>query len=110
MVVDFKNGESLSIALSEKPQASFEENSLVLRAENFESTYVVTDVKRFRFEEQADGIATLQAAGQLTSATVFTLDGRQVATCQGCISLSALPAGRYVVKTANGKSFKMVKR
>lgn len=109
VVVEFKSCELLKLALSDKPKAEFKENNLVLTAENFEGSYTTADIKRFYFEDVADGIKAIDADKQ-SAGDIYDLNGRKVASYKGTIDATTLPEGVYVVKTLSGKSFKVVKK
>lgn len=109
VVVEFKSSELLKLALSDKPKAEFKENNLVLTAENFEGSYTTADIKRFYFEDIADGIKAIDADKQ-SAGDIYDLNGRKVASYKGTIDATTLPEGVYVVKTQSGKSFKVVKK
>lgn len=110
VIVEFKSGETLSLALSEKPKAQFEGNDLLLTSEKFEGRYATTDIKRFHFEDQSVGIKVIEAADNVSEGVIYDLDGRKVATYKGTIDSTTLPAGVYVVKTQGGQSFKVTKK
>lgn len=109
-MVEFKSGEKLALALSEKPKAQFEQNELVLTSEKFENRYTVTDISRFYFEEVALGIKTIEADSRKATGVIYDAEGRKVATYNGTIDATTLPAGAYVVKTESGKAFKVIKK
>ena len=109
VVVEFKSSELLKLALSDKPKAEFKENNLVLTADNFEGSYTTADIKRFYFEDIADGIKAIDADKQ-SAGDIYDLNGRKVASYKGTIDATTLPEGVYVVKTQSGKSFKVVKK
>lgn len=110
VIVEFKSGETLSLALSEKPKAQFEGNDLLLTSDNFEGRYTTTDIQRFRFEDVNTGIRVIEAAENASEGVIYDLDGRKVATYKGTIDSTTLPAGVYVVKTQGGQSFKVTKK
>lgn len=100
----------MSIALSEKPKAQFDQNDLVLTSDNFEGRYATTDIKRFYFEDIAVGIKVIEAADNRSNGDIYDLEGRKVGSYDGTINSTALPQGVYVVKTQSGKSFKVTKK
>lgn len=110
VIVEFKSGETISLALSEKPKAQFEQNDLVLTSEKFEGRYATTDIKRFYFEDIDTAIKAIAADGAKTNGTIYDLEGRKVATFEGTIDSTTLPQGVYVIKTDGGKSFKVTKK
>lgn len=110
VIVEFKSGETISLALSEKPKAQFEQNDLVLTSEKFEGRYATTDIKRFYFEDLDTAIKAITADDAKTSGTIYDLEGRKVATFEGTIDSTTLPQGVYVIKTDGGKSFKVTKK
>lgn len=110
VIVEFKSGETVSLALSEKPKAQFEQNDLVLTSEKFEGRYTVTDVKRFYFDEVAEGIKTIEASDRKSTGTIYDGEGRKVGSYNGSIDTTTLPTGAYVVKTESGQVFKVIKK
>lgn len=110
VVVEFNSGETISLALSEKPKAQFEQNDLVITSEKFEGRYTVTDVKRFYFDEVPDGIKAVEADNRKSAGIIYDAEGRKVATYNGSIDTTTLPTGAYVVKTESGKAFKVIKK
>lgn len=110
VIMEFQNGEKLSIALKDNPKATFEEGDLVLVAENFEGRYATTDIKRFYFDEVAAGIKAIEAADKKSKGAIYDTAGRKVGTYEGNIDSNSLPFGTYVVKTESGKSFKVIKK
>lgn len=109
-MVEFKSGELISLALSERPKAQFEQNELVLTSDSFEGRYTTTDVKRFYFEEVAVGIQLIEASDHLSEGEIYDASGRKVGTYKGTIDATSLPQGIYVVKAKSGASFKVTKK
>lgn len=110
VIVEFKSGETISLALSDKPKAQFEQTDLVLTSEKFEGRYTTTDVKRFYFEDVDTAIKTVTADDDRNSGEIFDVEGRKVGAFNGSIDTTTLPMGVYVVKTQSGKSFKVTKK
>lgn len=110
VIVEFKSGETISLALSEKPKAQFEQTDLVLTSEKFEGRYATTDIKRFYFEDLDTAIKAITADDAKTNGTIYDLEGRKVGTFEGTIDSTTLPQGVYVIKTEGGKSFKVTKK
>lgn len=110
VIVEFKSGETISLALSDKPKAQFEQTDLVLTSEKFEGRYTTTDVKRFYFEDVDTAIKTVTADNDRNSGEIFDVEGRKVGAFNGSIDTTTLPMGVYVVKTQSGKSFKVTKK
>lgn len=110
VIVEFKGGETMSIALSEKPKAQFDQNDLVLTSDSFEGRYATTDIKRFYFEDVAVGIKVIEAAENCSNGEIYDIEGRKVGSYNGTINSTTLPQGVYVVKTQSGKSFKVTKK
>lgn len=110
VIVEFKSGETLSIALTDKPKAQFEQSEIVLTAESFEGRYTAADIKRFYFDEVALGIKAVEAADTKAEGEIYDINGRKVASYKGNIDATTLPMGVYVVKTQSGKSFKVTKK
>lgn len=110
VVVEFKSGEIVPVALSENPKAQFEGNEVVFTAENFEGRYVVTDVKRFYFDEMKVGIKLVEAADRKSKGVIYDVQGREVGKYEGTVDSTSLPVGTYVVKTEGGNVFKVVKK
>lgn len=109
-MVEFKSGEKIALALSEKPKAQFEQNELVLTSDSSENRYTVTDINRFYFEEVAVGIKAIEADNRKSTGVIYDAEGRKVATYNGSIDTTTLPIGAYVVKTESGKAFKVIKK
>ena len=109
IVVEFKTSETLTIALSDKPKAQFEGTDLLLTAATFEGRYATADIKRFYFEDIANGINTIDAVEKMEG-SIYDLNGRKVSTFKGTIDSTTLPTGVYVIKTKSGKSFKVTKK
>lgn len=107
VVVEFKSGETLALALEDQPKALFEQNNLVLTSANFESRYITTDVKRFYFDEVDTAIKAVEADDNSSNGTIFDIEGRMVGSYKGTIDTTTLPQGVYVVKTQSGKNFKV---
>lgn len=110
VIVEFKSGETLALALTDKPKAQFEANDLVLSSETFEGRYTTTDIKRFYFDEVVVGIKVIEAADNLSEGEIYDANGRKVANYKGTIDSTTLPMGVYVVKTKSGKAFKVTKK
>lgn len=110
VIVEFRSGETLALALADKPKAQFEQNDLVLSAEGFESRYTTTDVKRFYFDEVALGIKAIESADKQAEGDIYDTNGRKVGSYKGNIDATTLPQGVYVVKTQSGKAFKVTKQ
>lgn len=110
VIIEFHNGETMAIALSHQPKVTFENDDLVLTAEDVESRYTRSDVHRFYFELTVDGIKVIAAADQASSGDVYDLNGRKVGHYDGTLDSTTLPYGVYVVKTTTGKSFKVIKK
>lgn len=110
VVVEFKSGETVALALSEKPKAQFEQNDIVIVSENYEGRYTVTDVKRFYFDEFNTGIKTVEAVDRNSKGVIYDTAGREVGKYEGTINAANLAVGTYVVKTEGGNVFKVVKK
>lgn len=111
VIVEFKNGETLALALAEKPKAQFEGTSLQLVSETFEGTYITADIKRFYFDDIEAAIKTITAdENSMSRGTIYDINGRKVASYNGTIDSTTLPQGVYVVKTEAGKGFKVTKK
>lgn len=110
VVVEFKSGETIALALDEQPKAQFEQNDLILTSQNFEGRYATTDVKRFYFDEKETAIKTVEADDDRNSGVIYDTEGRKVGSYKGTIDAATLPQGVYVVKTQSGKSFKVTKK
>lgn len=109
VIVELKNGEKVTIALSEKPKAQFENTDLLLTSEKFEGRYSTTDIKRFYFEDVETGITQIADEAK-TNGVIYDIEGRKVGTFKGTIDSTSLPVGVYVVKTEGGKTFKVTKK
>lgn len=109
VIVEFKSGETVAIALSAKPKAQFEASDLVLTSEKFEGRYATADIKRFYFDEVDTAIKAIEADTKTTGA-IYDLEGRKVGSFAGSIDSTTLPTGVYVIKTDGGKSFKVTKK
>lgn len=110
VVVEFKSGETLALALEDQPKAQFEQNDLVLTSAEFEGRYTTTDVKRFYFDEKETAIKTIEANDNRSNGEIYDIEGRKVGSYNGTIDATTLPQGVYVVKTQSGKSFKVTKK
>lgn len=110
VVVEFKNGEKLAMALSDRPKAQFDNTDLVLTSARFEGRYATADIQRFYFEDEQVGIKPIRPTDELTEGEVFDTHGRKVSAFKGILDMATLPAGVYVIKTKEGKSFKVTKK
>lgn len=110
VIVEFKSGETLALALEANPKASFADNTLVLTATDFESTYQIADIHRFYFSELPEGVKTLEAADKKSAGVIYDTAGRKVASYAGSINATSLPTGSYIVKTESGHTFKVTKK
>ena len=110
VIFEFRNGETMSIALCRTPKAVFDKEELVITAEDFEGRYERKSIQRFFFKQDVDGIHAISSADKLSSGDIYDMNGRKVGHFEGSIEASSLPVGVYVVKTASGESFKMLKK
>ncbi|MCM1111582.1 MAG: T9SS type A sorting domain-containing protein [Clostridium sp.] len=130
LTVCFANGSKTSFELADEPQVTFEEANIAIRAKGVTTTYPVSDVKQFVFNETtavaevadnetrfsfltpdcvivsgikpAETVAVASVDGRLVSTT--TASGEGIATVQ----LGELPAGVYIISTASGKTVKIL--
>lgn len=110
VIVEFQNGETMAIALAHQPKVTFENEDLVLTAEDVESRYARTDIHRFYFEMTIDGIKVVESSEKPSSGDLYDTNGRKVGHYDGTLSTANLPFGVYVVKTTSGKSFKIIRK
>lgn len=110
VVVELKSGETLALALSQKPMAQFEQNDLVLTSEKFEGRYATADIKRFYFDDLDTAVKSIEADNTKTSGIIYDINGREVGKFDGAIDSTTLPLGVYVIKTQGGKTFKVTKK
>lgn len=133
----FRNGTKASFAFSAKPCLAMTADGISVTAvgENT-ATFLFSDVQRYYFEDislssikavkdqwasspvfrYANGAVTVQGMKPGERVSVATVSGALVSTAsaddQGTaqVDLSASPKGMYVIGTASGVSYKIVKR
>ncbi len=133
----FRNGTKASFAFSAKPCLAMTADGISVTAvgENT-ATFLFSDVQRYYFEDislssikavkdqtasrpvfrYANGAVTVQGMKPGERVSVATVSGALISTAnadaQGTaqVDLSASPKGMYVIGTASGVSYKIVKR
>ncbi len=110
VIIEFNNGESLSLALLHTPKVQFENEDVLITAGDFEATYQRSLLHRFYFKMDVDGIHAIADAEKKSAGTIYDTHGRKVADFEGSIDAINLQQGVYVVKTKSGESFKMLKK
>lgn len=95
--------------LDDEPAVTFGATDLTVTTKSTTYTVARNQVNTFTFTEaSAEGI---NLVGTITSTgmnRLFDLNGRMLQ--EGEINTSNLPAGNYVLRTANGKSVKILKK
>ena len=132
LVVETKDHVKTTYMLSDKPQVTFEGNSLHIVSEKADATYNLLDIQNFTYETQSvTGVSELREEpatidynnGELVvsglkangAVSIYAMDGKLVqqrtASRGGTfrLSLSSLPHGVYIVKVGN-ITYKIMKR
>ena len=134
LVVWQKSGQKVFFDLSEEPETTFENGSLVIRTSRTTVSYPLTAVMRYTYEGgtitavgetkmRPGEVRFMQNADQMafdglkegTTLDVYTLDGVKIKTVKAqdglrtVVSLADQPAGTYIVK-AGEATYKFVKR
>lgn len=110
VIVELNSAENMALALGEKPKVQFDGDDVVITTANFEGAYKRADIVRFYFDEVPTGIKTMEADANRAHGEVYDMGGRKVASYDGTLDTTTLPAGVYVVKTAGGTTCKVTKK
>lgn len=121
LVVRLTTGEEVGYLLTDRPQLTFEDGTLVLTSERASAEYALTDVEEFyftddpptglsdatseavRFETLPDGTVRIHGVNDAKTVRVFDLSGRTVAarlSAEGgsvLVDLHAAPSGIYLI-------------
>ncbi len=134
----FSNGQKASFAFANKPEIAVTADGLTVSSTGTSAvSYTFAEVQKFYFEDDintaisqvedavsagrpvfnyVNGVVTVSGMGAGERLAVVTLSGSQVnaakADTEGNVNLdlSGAPAGVYVVSTASGVSFKLLKK
>lgn len=133
LTIIFHDGHKCSYALVDRPKVTFDSNTLYVKAESMEDDFVLKDVNkfvfttgtptsiasvdaneyRFSFTDGENVVLEGHAAG--TTVRLYDTAGKSVGTTKAdsdgraTISLAGLPAGIYVISTADGTTYKVIK-
>lgn len=134
LVLIFHDGHKQSYVLADRPKVTFEGSTLHVDASAVSDTYTVAEVNKFVFDKGdataiapvsagetrltlTDGVhATLEGLTPGTAVRVYDLSGHTFQSAaadadgKAHVSLSGLQGGVYVISTADGKSYKILKR
>jgi len=129
LTLTLKSGQQVSFELSKRPEVTFAEEKLTIKAEEAQVEYTFAEIDGFGFETIETGIRQLRngevrfratGAGEWTvdgcqgQMTVSDLSGKQclvvshTADGHAVLSLASLPAGVYIVNIGS-ETFKIVK-
>lgn len=134
LTIIFHDGHKCSYALTDRPKVTFDSNTLYVKAKSVENDFVLKDVNKFVFTEGTptqiaaveanefrfsftDGenvVLEGHAAG--TAVRLYDTAGKAVGTTnadsegRATVSLAGLQGGIYVINTADGKTYKVIKR
>lgn len=132
LVVTYKNSQTFSYVLADRPNVTFDGTQLFIKSDVFDDTHSMADIKTFTFADLSEisdvaaderrivftdaASVTLEGFAAGTAVSVSDMSGRVVissavaADSTATIDISQLPAGVYVIATADGKSYKILKR
>lgn len=134
LTIIFHDGHKCSYALNDRPKVTFDSNTLYVKATSVENDYVLTDVNKFIFTEGTPTKLAAVTAGEFrfsftdgknivleghaagTAVRIFDTTGKAVGatTANGegraTINMDSLKKGIYVINTADGKTYKVIKR
>ena len=133
LTIIFHDGHKCSYALTDRPKVTFDSNTLYVKAKSMENDFALKDVNKFVF---ATGTPTSIAAVDTneyrfsftdgenvvlegydagTAVRLYDTTGKTIATTKAdndgraTISLAELPTGVYVISTAKGTTYKVIK-
>lgn len=132
LYVEYKDGSVFSYVLANKPEVTFQEANIIVTAPEIADTHKMVDVKQFLFSlptsiekvnagehrltytnnnavrlegfKAGSTVSVYDINGVLMAETIIDKDGNVV------VSLDGMAAGLYVIATAEGKSYKIIKR
>ena len=138
MCVTLNNGTIDRYLVADHPSVNFIEDKVQVATESVKAEYAIADVKDYTFVEMdptgiedavantpEEGITFKYVGGSTVSirgidsnapVSVYALNGQKmdaniVRTADGAeVSVSALPAGTYIINIKNNKSIKILKR
>lgn len=132
LIVTYKNNQTYSYVLANRPMVTFDDTRLFITGADIDDSHMMKDVKTFTFrattaiqEVAADerrivftdnATVTLQGFTAGTNVAVWNIAGQNVLTSAvaadgtAALNISHLASGTYIVATADGKSFKILKR
>ncbi len=131
------SGTKVSFAFSAKPSISVSSDGIIVSAQDHDDVcYLFSDVQRFFFEDDVDtavkgvkteklvnpifsyvnGVVTVCGISPNEQVAVYSLSGSKVNSekadhsGRASVDMGHVPAGMYVVSTASGVSFKLLKK
>lgn len=133
LTIIFQDGSKQSYTLNDRPKVTFDKTTLFVKAQEVENNFALKDVHKFVFTDTPEtGISAVDgkvfrfsftdgenvvleghAAG--TAVRLYDTAGKAVrntsadAEGRATVSLAGLQAGVYMINTADGKTYKVMK-
>lgn len=133
LTIIFQDGSKQSYTLNDRPKVTFNNTTLFVKAQEVENDFVLKDVHKFVFTDTSEtGISNvsenefrfsftdgenvvLEGHAADTAVRLYDTAGKAVRTAsadaegRATVSLAGLQAGVYVINTADGKTYKVIK-
>lgn len=122
LCVSLNDGTKATFTLAKKPVITFSAENVVISSDNFNTTYLKSDVKSFTFvpdengnvNEIADNNSYYTFVNNIFSANadnilIYNISGQLIKTGDRIVSLQDSSNGIYIVKV-NNQTIKIIKR
>lgn len=102
-----KSGGIVSYSFSDKPNATMSGDNLVLKTSNVTVEYPISNLEKFTFSSETDGIAPIvDKSKSLDVISIYSISGKLIKTIkpvEGRLSVdtSELERGTYIVKNGS---------
>lgn len=133
LVLELKNGEIITYALSEAPELSIKNESIIISSSKVNNEFARTSIKEFRFEEFANSIdlitdkeikilkmdeseIIIDCGNGIYNFEVFDIDGYKMKSITRTnneftkVDISSLSKGIYVIRINENRTFKFIKK
>ncbi len=132
LIVHLHNGKTVKYILEQTPVVTFVEDKLHIESTAVKDDHKLSDVDKFTFDKVSTSLEDLTAGDYLisvtdnrvllqgftpgSSVTLTDVQGRTVTratvstTGEATVDMAELVAGVYVVATADGKTFRVLKK
>lgn len=134
LIVETNDGVTVSFALVEKPEISFEGSVMIVKSEKESQFFEITNISKWYFEQVTSCIEAIKkeqpsikvvdndniivdSSSSLSKICLYSIDGKQQSVkvsysddSKPVINISSLPKGIYVISINNQQSIKLYRK